>query len=66
MGNAKKFFMLIIALIMAEGTVSYVDFRCLDHHNDYSYLPSACVTALAFYGSLGEDGPARLGLFGLQ
>lgn len=49
-----------VPIEMAEGTVSYVDFRCLDHHNDYSYLPSACVTALAFYGSLGEDGPARL------
>lgn len=49
-----------IPIEMAEGTVSYVDFRCLDHHNDYSHLPSACVTALAFYGTLGEDVPARL------
>lgn len=49
-----------VPIEMAEGTESFVDFRCLDHHNGYSHLPSACVTALAFYGSLGEDAPARL------
>jgi hypothetical protein len=43
---------------MAEGQESFVDFRCLDHHNAYSRLPSACVTALKYYGSLGS--PARM------
>lgn len=49
-----------VPIEMAEGTKSFVDFRCLDHHNDYSHLPSACVTALRFYGTLGADRPARL------
>ncbi|MCR5346842.1 MAG: hypothetical protein K6E38_03620 [Fretibacterium sp.] len=45
---------------MAEGTRSYVDFRCLDHHNGYSNLPSACVTALKFCGDLAGQTPARI------
>ena len=49
-----------VPIEMAEGTKSFVDFRCLDHHNDYSHLPSACITALRFYGTLGSDRPARL------
>ena len=49
-----------VSIEMAEGTKSFVDFRCLDHHNDYSHLPSACVTALKFYGTLGSDSPVRL------
>lgn len=49
-----------VPIEMAEGTKSFVDFRCLDHHNDYSHLPSACVTALKFYGTLGSDSPVRL------
>jgi putative CRISPR-associated protein (TIGR02619 family) len=43
---------------MADGKESIVDFRCLDHHNAYSHLPSACVTALKYHGSL--ESPARL------
>jgi hypothetical protein len=35
---------------LAEGGISYVDFRRLDHHNEWSHLPSACVTALRHYG----------------
>ena len=35
-----------IPIEMAEGQESFVDFRCLDHHGKYSYMPSACVTAL--------------------
>ena len=27
-----------VPIEMAEGTKSFVDFRCLDHHNDYSHL----------------------------
>lgn len=49
-----------VPIEMAEGTRTFVDFRRLDHHNDYSHLPSACVTALEFYGTLGADRPARL------
>jgi len=47
-----------VPIEMAEGDESFVDFRCLDHHNAYSCLPSACVTALKHYGTLGN--PARL------
>jgi len=45
---------------MAEGTRTYVDFRCLDHHNGYSDMPSACITALKFYGDLSGQAPARI------
>ena len=45
---------------MAEGTKTYVDFRCLDHHNSYSDMPSACITALKFYGELAGQAPARI------
>jgi len=47
-----------VPIEMAEGKESFVDFRCLDHHNAYSRLPSACVTALEYYGTIGS--PARL------
>ena len=47
-----------VPIEMAEGDESFVDFRCLDHHNDYSSFPSACVTALKYYGTLSS--PARL------
>ncbi len=45
---------------MAEGTRTYVDFRCLDHHNSYSDMPSACITALKFYGELAGQTPAKI------
>jgi hypothetical protein len=41
-----------VPIEMAEGEKSFVDFRCLDHHNGYAHLPSACVTALQHYDSL--------------
>ena len=47
-----------VPIEMAEGEESFVDFRSLDHHNAYSRLPSACVTALKYYGTIGS--PARL------
>ncbi|MCL2009913.1 MAG: hypothetical protein FWG71_05130 [Synergistaceae bacterium] len=47
-----------VPIEMAEGDESFVDFRRLDHHNAYSCLPSACVTALKHYGTIGS--PARL------
>ena len=49
-----------IPVEMAEGTKSFVDFRCLDHHNDYSNLPSACITALKYYGELKGANPAKI------
>jgi hypothetical protein len=39
-----------IPIEMAAGEKSYVDHRVLDHHNEYSDLPSACVSALKYYG----------------
>jgi hypothetical protein len=39
-----------IPIEMADGGKSYVDHRVLDHHNDYSDRPSACLTALEYYG----------------
>jgi hypothetical protein len=33
-----------IPIEMAAGEKSYVDHRLLDHHNEYSGLPSACVS----------------------
>jgi hypothetical protein len=47
-----------IPIELAEGGESFVDFRCLDHHNDYSHLPSACVSALKYYGNISN--PAKL------
>jgi hypothetical protein len=47
-----------VPIEMAEGGESIVDFRILDHHNAYSHLPAACVTALKYYGTL--DSPAKL------
>ena len=47
-----------VTVEMAEGQESFVDFRCLDHHNMYSHLPSACVTALKYYGTL--ESPFKL------
>ena len=49
-----------VPIEMAEGTQSFVDFRRLDHHNDLSDLPSACVTALQFYGDLAGQRPAKI------
>ncbi|MDR0652461.1 MAG: hypothetical protein LBG12_04040, partial [Synergistaceae bacterium] len=46
-----------VPIEMAEGQESIVDFRCLDHHNAYSHSPSACVTALKYYGTL--ENPAK-------
>ena len=49
-----------VPIEMAEGTRTYADFRRLDHHNEYSDMPSACVTALKFYGDLSGQTPARI------
>jgi hypothetical protein len=46
-----------IPIELADGGASHVDFRRLDHHNEWSRLPSACVTALRYYGEAGS--PAR-------
>jgi hypothetical protein len=47
-----------VPIEMAEGQESVVDFHCLDHHNAYSHLPSACITALRYYGTLAS--PVKL------
>ena len=49
-----------VPIEMSEGTHSFADFRRLDHHNEYSAQPSACVTALNFWGELAEQRPARI------
>ena len=49
-----------VPIEMAEGTHSFVDFRQLDHHNEYARLPSACVTAMKFWGDLADQKPAKL------
>ena len=49
-----------VPIEMAEGTRTYADFRRLDHHNEYSEMPSACVTALKFYGELSNQTPAKM------
>ncbi|MDR1580562.1 MAG: hypothetical protein LBS35_09420 [Synergistaceae bacterium] len=48
-----------IPIEMATGRKSYVDFRLLDHHNEFSGRPSACLTALAHYGEAREAGCAK-------
>lgn len=48
-----------IPIEMAEGSVSYVDHLELDHHNNYSHYPSACITALKHYGIVKPEEPAR-------
>ena len=49
-----------IPIEMAEGTHSFVDSKCLDHHNEYSDMPSACITALKYYGELTGADPAKI------
>ena len=49
-----------VPIEMAEGTHSFVDFRVLDHHNEYSDLPSACITALKYYGELAGTDSAKI------
>lgn len=49
-----------VPIEMAEGCVTYADFRELDHHNSYSHMPSACMTALKYYGDLAGERPARI------
>lgn len=49
-----------VPIEMAEGTRSFVDHRCLDHHNEHSHLPSACITALSCYGDLAGQKPAKI------
>jgi hypothetical protein len=39
-----------IPIEMATGGKSYIDYRVLDHHNEYSDRPSACLAALGYYG----------------
>ncbi|MDR0653638.1 MAG: hypothetical protein LBG12_10100 [Synergistaceae bacterium] len=48
-----------IPIEMAAGRKSYVDFRLLDHHNEFSDRPSACLTALVHYGEAREAGCAK-------
>jgi hypothetical protein len=45
-----------IPIELADGGTSHVDFRRLDHHNEWSHLPSACVTALRYYGEAAFSG----------
>ncbi len=50
-----------VPIEMAEGNISYVDHRILDHHNEYSNLPSACVSALPYYKTLGDrENPLKI------
>ena len=49
-----------VPIEMAEGTRSFVDFRVLDHHNEYSDLPSACITALKYYGDIAGGDPVKI------
>ncbi len=49
-----------VPIEMAEGTKTFVDYRVLDHHNEYSDLPSACITALKYYGELRGADPAKI------
>ena len=49
-----------VPIEMAEGPRSFVDHRCLDHHNEYSHLPSACITALRYYGDLAGRKSAKI------
>ena len=49
-----------VPIEMAEGTHTFVDFRVLDHHNEYSDLPSACVTALKYYGDIAGGDPVKI------
>jgi hypothetical protein len=48
-----------IPIEMAAGGKSYVDHLVLDHHNEYSNLPSACVSALKYYGEASGADRAR-------
>ena len=48
----------VIPIEMAEGGVSYVDSRSIDHHNDLSHMPAACVTALKYRGTI--NGPISI------
>jgi hypothetical protein len=48
-----------IPIEMAAGEKSYVDHRALDHHNEYSSLPSACVSALKYYGEANSADGAK-------
>jgi hypothetical protein len=48
-----------IPVEMADGQKSYVDHRVLDHHNEYSEMPSACITALDYYGEADRAGSSK-------
>lgn len=47
----------VVPIEMAEGTISYVDDRQLDHHNQYAAQPAACViAAYSYYGEMEHGG----------
>lgn len=45
-----------IPIEMAEGTKSFVDGHCIDHHNDYATNPAACVISFHYYGECEKGG----------
>ena len=45
-----------IPIEMADGTKSYVDFRQLDHHNQFIDNPAACQIALQYYNDCKQNG----------
>ena len=49
-----------VPIEMAEGRHTFADAKCLDHHNEYSDMPSACMTALKYYGELAGMDPAKI------
>lgn len=46
----------VVPIEMAEGTTSFCDDRQLDHHNQFTANPAACVMALPYYGELINGG----------
>ena len=50
----------VIPIEMSEGTKSYVDGLCLDHHNEYSDKPSACITAMQYWNVAGDIPAVKL------
>ena len=44
----------VVPIELAEGTISYVDDMKLDHHNQLSHMPAACMTAMKYYGKFTQ------------
>ena len=44
-----------IPIEMSEGAVSYTDNLGLDHHNELSGRPPACISALEHYGHISRE-----------